>query len=261
MKKPSRLNYAYAVGRVRALEKRLVEKAIFSEASEESDFSSAMKVIFDVGSFSEEMVQIKDSDELDEYLEKEERNLYRLLEEVLLEGDILKIFLEENHPKNAMSIAERAGYSFIKDYIRHKIDLGNLKVFLRVKYLGLSRKKFESLILKGGFLDEKILLQNFDLSFAEIGEKLQASPYQDLWNKASEALELGETFIVLEREIEDFLMKYLKRAKYIVFGPEPVFTYGLAKRRELNLVRLIGIGKINQIPHEFLRGRISETYV
>ena len=261
MKKSSRLRYAYAVGRVRVLENKLVERAIFSEASEENDFSSAMKVIFDAGSFSEEMVQIRDSDELDEYLEKEEKNLYRLLEEILLEGDILTIFLEESHPEKAMSVAERTGYSFIKDYIRHKIDLGNLKIFCRVKYSGLSRKKFESLVLKGGFLDEKILLQNFDLSFSEIGDRLRATPYHDLWTKATDALEERETFVELERGIEDFLMNYLKRAKYIVFGPEPVFSYGLAKRRELSLVRLLGVGKINQIPIPILKERISETYV
>jgi len=261
MKKPSRLSYAYAVGRVRVLENKLVERAIFSEASEENDFSSAMKVIFDAGSFSEEMVQIRDSDELDEYLEKEEKNLYRLLEEILLEGDILTIFLEESHPEKAMSVVERTDYSFIKDYIRHKIDLGNLKIFCRVKYSGLSRKKFEGLVLKGGFLDEKVLLQNFDLSFAEIGERLRATPYHDLWTKATDALEERETFVELERGIEDFLMNYLKRAKYIVFGPEPVFTYGLAKRRELSLVRLLGVGKINQIPTPILKERISETYV
>ncbi len=105
MKKSSRLRYAYAVGRVRVLENKLVERAIFSEASEENDFSSAMKVIFDAGSFSEEMVQIRDSDELDEYIEMEEKNLYRLLEEILLEGDILTIFHEESHPEKAMSVA------------------------------------------------------------------------------------------------------------------------------------------------------------
>ncbi len=261
MKKTSRLSYAYAVGRVRALENKLVERAIFSEASEESEFSSAMKVIFDAGSFSEEMVQIRESDELDEYLEKEERNLYRLLEEILLEGDILTIFVEENNPEKAMSIAERTGYSFIKDYIKHKIDLSTIKIFCRVKYSGLSKEKFERLVLKGGFLDEKILLQNFDLSFAEIGEKLRATPYHKLWTKATDTLEESETFVELERGIEDFLMKYLKRAKYIVFGPEPVFSYGLAKRKELSLVRLLGIGKINQIPPPILKERISETYV
>jgi vacuolar-type H+-ATPase subunit C/Vma6 len=261
MKRPSRLDYAYAVGRVRALENKLVERAIFSEASEESDFSSAMNVVFDAGSFLEEMVKIRDSYELDEFLEREERNLRRLLEEIILDEDILAIFLEESHPEKAMSIAERTGYSFIKDYIRHKIDLGNIKIFCRLKYSGHEQKKFESLILNGGFLDEKILLQNFDLSFAEIGERLRATPYHDLWVKATDALEERETFVRLERGIEDFLMNYLKRAKYIVFGPEPVFSYGLAKRRELSLVRLLGVGKINQIPSPILKERISETYV
>lgn len=261
MNKPSRLRYAYAVGRVRVLEKKLVEKAIFSKASEESDFSSAMKVIFDAGNFSEEMVKVRDSDELDEYLEKEERNLYRLMSEILLEEDILEIFLEENRPEKALSLAEETGYSFIKDYIRHKIDLGNIKIFCRVKYSGLSREKFERLILRGGFLEERILLQNFDLSFAEIGEKLRATLYYDLWTRAADALEERETFMELERGIEDFLITYLKRAKYIVFGPEPIFSYGLARRRELRLVRLLGVGKITQIPLNILKERISETYV
>jgi len=261
MRKPSRLNYAYAVGRVRVLEKDLVEKAVFSEASEESDFSSAMKVIFDAGKFSEELVKIKDSNELDEYLKKEEENLYRLIEKILLEENILKIFLEESRPDKAVLIAEKSGYSFIKDYIRHKIDLGNIKMFCRVKYSGLTRDKFEKRILKGGFLDDKTLLQNFDLSFAEIGEKLKATPYYELWTKATDVLEERETFVELERGIEDFLLEYLKRAKYIVFGPEPVFAYGLAKRKELNMVRLLGVGKINQIPPGILKERVSETYV
>jgi V/A-type H+-transporting ATPase subunit C len=130
-----------------------------------------------------------------------------------------------------------------------------------VKYSSLSLKKFEGLILNGGFMDEKILLQNFDLSFSEIGERLRATPYHELWAKATDALEERETFVELERGIEDFLMNYLKRAKYIVFGPEPVFTYGLAKRRELRLVRLLGVGIINQIPPPILKDRMSETYV
>lgn len=261
MKKHSRLDYAYAVGRVRVLEKRLIERVVFSEASEESDFSSALKVIFDAGDFSEEMVQIRDSNGLDEYLEKEEKNLYRLMREILLEEDILKIFLEESYPERALSLSERAHYSFIKGYIRHKIDLGNLKILCRVKYSGIRREKFEQLILKGGFLDEKILIQNFDLSFAEIGEKLQASSYHELWTQATDVLEEQETFVELERRIEDFLVTYLKKAKYIVFGPEPIFAYGQAKRRELSLVRLLGIGKINQIPPDILKERISKTYV
>ncbi|UCC38410.1 MAG: V-type ATPase subunit [Candidatus Aminicenantes bacterium] len=261
MKKPSRLDYAYAVGRIRVLEKKLVERAVFSEASEENDFSSAMKVVFDAGDFPEEMVELKDSDELDEFLEKEEEALQGLMDAILLDSNVFDIYLEESNPQEAMSIAESMDYAFIKDYLRHKIDLSNLKIFCRIKYSGHSIQKFENLILKGGFLDEKILLQNFDLTYGEIGDKLRASAYQDLWNRAIDVLEERETFVEFERGIEDFLMKYLRKAKYIVFGPEPVFAYGLAKRKELRAVRLLGVGKLNHVPSELLKERISETYV
>jgi vacuolar-type H+-ATPase subunit C/Vma6 len=261
MRKPSRLSYAYAVGRIRVLEKALVEQAVFKEASEEKDLASALKVIFDAGNFSEELVQIEDSDKLDEYIEKEEEEVRRLMREILIEEDLLKIFLEEENPGEAVSVTHRTGYSFIQDYIRHRLDLSNLKILLRAKYSNLPRDKFESLILQGGFLNDRLILECFDLSFAEIGEKLQATPYKELWARASDTLEERETFLDLERGIEDFLMTFLKKAKTIVFGPEPVFAYGLAKKRELRLVRLLGVGKINQIPDELLKQRISATYV
>lgn len=261
MKKPSRLDYAYAVGRVRALEKKLVSNASFREASGEGDFDSALKVIFDAGSFSDEMIGLKSSDELDEFLDKEGRSLDRLMSELLTEKEILKIFGEDDHPDRAMAIASRCGYPFITDYVRHRIDLGNLKIFCRMKYSGFSREKFAGMVLRGGFLDERILVENFSLSFSEVGEKIQATPYKELWTRATDALEERETFIKLERGIEDFLMKYLRRAKHIVFGPEPVFAFGLAKRRELGLVRLVGVGKLTRVPPSILSERISETYV
>lgn len=261
MKKPSRLSYAYAVGRVRALEKGLIERAVFKEASEEKDLACVLKVIFDAGNFTDELVQIKDTDELDEFIEKEEEDIKRLMDEILLEEDLLRIFELEDDPEEAMSAIERSGYSFIHDYVRHKIDLSNLKILFRAKYSGLSRDRFESLIWQRGFLDQKWMLECFDLSFAEIGEKLKVTPYKELWASAADTLEDRETFLDLERGIEDFLMGFLKKAKYIVFGPEPVLAYGLAKKRELRLVRLLGVGKVNQIPVDLLKERISETYV
>lgn len=261
MKRPSRLSYAFAVGRIRALEGKLVEKSIFREAAQEDDLITAMKIIFDAGSFSEEMIQVKNSIELDEYLEKEEGKTRRLLDEILLEKEILDVYLEDDKPEETILIAERTGYSFLKEYIRHKIDLNNIKLFFRVKYRDLPREKFESLAMEGGFLDVQILIQNYDLPFSEIQDKLRASSYSELFFQSAEALESRETFLVLERGIENFLMIYLRKAKHIVFGPEPVFAYGLARRRELDLVRLLGVGKLNNIPAEFLRERISDTYV
>ena len=261
MKRPSRLDYAYAVGRVRALERKLVERAVFSEAAEEKDFPRAVKIVFDAGEFLEEMTKIKNSEELDSFLEREEKELLGLVAEIFLEEDLLEIFLVEKIPGQALKISERMNYPFIHDYLRHKIDLANLKIFCRLKYSAASRERLEKFILNGGFLAEQVLLQNFEATLGEIGDIIQASPYTELWNRGVDTLEEKETFVELERGIEDFLIAYLKKAKYIVFGPEPIFAYGLAKRRELNLVRVLGIGKLSQIPPLLLKQRISETYV
>ncbi|MFQ6069766.1 MAG: V-type ATPase subunit [Candidatus Aminicenantales bacterium] len=261
MKKPSRLDYAYAVGRVRALENYLIERAVFQEAAEEMDFSSSLKIIFDTGKFSEEAVEIKNSAQLDAFLEQEEKLLRRLLEELLLERDILEIFLAWNELFRAQERYKKVKSPFIRDFIRHRIDLANLKILSRLKYRGEPRERFESLVIAGGFLDERVLVESFEESLSGIGERIKTSAYAELWNRAIDTLEAKETFLDLERGIEDFMMNYLKAAKYIVFGPEPVFAYGLARKHELDLVRLLGVGKMVGIAPALLKQRISETYV
>jgi len=261
MRTMSRLDYAYAVGRVRALENYLVAKPSFMEAAGEKNLSSALKIIFDAGQFHQEKIEIEDSEKLDEFLEKEESVLLGLVLSILREKGIEKIVLGVDQPDRALKLSQELKIPFITKYLRHKIDLGNLKIFCRAKYLELSLDKLEGLLLKGGFLDVKVLLESFDLSYGEIGEKLLASAYHSAWILATDELVENETFIALEREFENFLMIYLRKAKYIVFGPEPVFAYALAKKRELQLFRLLGVGKLNQIPAEMLKQRMSETYV
>jgi len=261
MRKPSRLDYAYAVGRVRVLETNLIPRAVFWEVAAEENFSGAMKAIFDAGTFLEEKLDIQSSEELDGFISNEETDLVQLISGLLLDKDVFLMAIKEDDVKGVLSYVQSTRYSFMKEYFSHKFDLSNLKILCRVKYSNMSKEKFEKLIVKGGLLDEKFLIQSFELSNTEIGSRLQASSYQSIWNKGVDALENRETFIELERAIEDFLMDYLREAKHIVFGPEPVFAYALARKKELKLVRLLGVGKLNRIPSDILKERISETYV
>jgi vacuolar-type H+-ATPase subunit C/Vma6 len=261
MKRPSRLDYAYAIGRVRVLERDLVSQPVFREAADERDVSSAIKVIFDAGSFLDEMTEVRNSEDLDLFLANEERQLLKTLSEVLFEKELMRIFTHEaKAPMTAFSIAQRLDYTFISDYFRHRIDMGNLKIFFRAKYLGLPKERVEKYFLTGGLYSPDLLLDNFDLSYSEIADKIHFTPYRNLWEAVADAIEEKETFVELERSIEDYLIRYLKKAKFIVFGPEPVFAYGLAKRQELGLIRILGMGKLNHVPSEILKERLGETY-
>lgn len=261
MKKKSRLDYAYAVGRVRALENHLVGRPSFMEATEEKNLSSALKIIFDAGQFLQEKIEIEDSEILDDFLEKENSALLELIFGMLQETEMKTILLGDDRPEKVLPLSQDRKVPFITDYLRHKIDLGNLKVLCRAKYLELPIEKLKGMLMKGGFLDVGLLLDSFHSSYGEIGDKLAASAYYRAWILATDELVENETFVALEREFENFLMAYLRKAKYIVFGPEPVFAYAMAKKRELQLLRLLGVGILNRIPSDKLKQRMSETYV
>ena len=49
-------------------------------------------------------------------------------------------------------------------------------------------------------------------------------------------------------------------SKYIVFGPEPLFTYLVAKEREINAIRMIMVSKINNISPDKVKERLRDTY-
>ncbi len=261
MSKPRRFDYAYAVGRVRALENYLIHQAVFREAAEATDIISALKIIYDAGNYGEDLIKAGDSRELDAVLMREEEKLKKLVRAILLEKDLLEVMLLDESPAEALTPAERSKNAFVLDYVRCRIDLGNVKIFCRSKYLEIPERKLEELLLPGGMIETRAFVSCYSLPLKEACDRFRATAYYDLWKRGVEALEERQTFVELERGIEDFLMSYLRRAKNITFGPEPVFAYGLAKKREFALVRLLGLGKMMKLPSDLLKERISATYV
>jgi vacuolar-type H+-ATPase subunit C/Vma6 len=261
MSKPSRLNYVYAVGRVRALEVYLIQQAVFREAAETTDFSAALKVIYDAGRYHEDLIKARNAEELDAVLTREAENIEREMADLIPEKDVLDVFLLADDPEKSLAAAGRSGCLFLREYIRRRVDLGNIKKFCRAKYLGIPAEEFKTHLLRGGFMEPKVFFDRYNLPPAELCAKSGGSDYCELIIRGMDILEEKETFVVLERESENFLMRCLRQARRFTFGVEPVFAYAEAKRKELRLIRLVGVGKFIQLPPELLKERISETYV
>ena len=261
MKRRSPLDYAYAVGRVRALEPRLVAKAVFREAAGAADAGAALKMLCECGRFLDGLADVRTPAALDAALEGEMTALDVLLGELLADTGIPEIIALDPRPHRALALATEQGSPFITEHLRRAVDLGNIKMFLRARRLGLPQERFAAAALRGGFLDEAIFVRGYGAPDAEIGARLKPTPYAALWESAVRALAERETFVDLERGIEDFLMAGLRPALTMVFGPEPVYAFGLAKRHELRLVRFVASGKIDGLPASLIGERISDTYV
>jgi vacuolar-type H+-ATPase subunit C/Vma6 len=261
MNRTPRLDYAYAVGRVRTLENWLISRAVFEEASAARTQVDAMKTIVDAGRFLEERVEFQNPLDLDGYLEEERRWFLEDIQSLFLEKVYWRIFQSHHAPQEMLEMAQDLDCPFVRHYIRHLLDLKNLKLFLRARYLELPLDRVASRFLQGGTIEVVKFTSFFAVTNTEFADLLHATPYRDFWERTVDTLTEHNSFRDLERGSEDFLMRYLRQAKNIVFGPEPVFAYALARLRELALVRMVGVGKLLQIPPDVLTPRISETYV
>lgn len=255
------LDYAFAVGRVRALENYLIPYQVFREAAEAETAARALELISDAGKFGEDLLLVESADQLDRVLLKERMALDFNLEELFLERPLYHAYLAADNPAEMSRRLERTENIFIRDYFRLRLDLANLKLFLRCRYLELPEDRLAENFLPGGRLEKKIFQENYQAGFDEFYQLLRSGQFGELWKLATEHLVSKESLIVLEREIENLSLSYLRQARQITFGPEPLFAYGLARRHELKLVRIVLAGKFLQLPAQFLRERISQTYV
>ncbi len=255
------LDYAYAVGRVRALENYLIPYQVFREAIEAETADQALEIISDAGKFGEDLLAVKNSEQLDRVLLKEVMALDFTLEELFLERELYHFYQASENPVEIAGFLNRVQNLFIRNYFRLRLDAANLKLFLRCHYLELPLSRFEQNFLPGGSLEKKIFVENYDSSFEEFYLIIRSSALAQVWKTGTDYLSSRESLIAFERELENLLMSYLQEARKIVFGPEPVFAYGLARRQELKLVRQVLVGKFMQLPANILRERISQTYV
>ena len=109
MKRASRLDYAYAVGRVRALEKDLIPRPVFREAAAQPDFRLAMDVLQDAGAFDGDLGEIRDAAELEEFLLREEAALDRNLDELLPDRPVLAAVRLDGRPEKALDAVAPEG--------------------------------------------------------------------------------------------------------------------------------------------------------
>lgn len=163
---------------------------------------------------------------------------------------------------NLGELAEKADdVPIIRNYVKYTIDSFNLLSLLRAKKDDKDVRFAEGILVDGGNVPKKELLAVYGDSYETIANKLRKYPTGPVLKKGIESFiqtgRLGE----LERLLENGQMDIVKPSKKVVFGPEPLFSYVVAKERENKLLRIILVSKLNNISSEKTRERLRDIYV
>ncbi len=150
---------------------------------------------------------------------------------------------------------------FLGGYLEALADLNNIKSFIRIKMLGEGIRLLDSALLPYGSLDKKLFLRKFDDTVESFSADLSNTTYADVVAEGLRRWSDDHSLAMFEKLADNYLINYIKPAKYIIFGVEPLIGYFLAKEHEIKQIRIIMIGKINGLPTEIINERLRDTYV
>jgi V/A-type H+-transporting ATPase subunit C len=149
---------------------------------------------------------------------------------------------------------------FLMMLFRQYIDFSNLKMWLRIKKRMGDKKLLQESVLDNGLIEKSRWLDFFDLGIGEISAKLAHTPYQKVFSEGLARYQQQETLSGLERLIDNYLLEYVRYARMVSMGHEPLIAYIWAKENEVKILRGILVGKLNDLPTEVIKERLPATY-
>lgn len=150
---------------------------------------------------------------------------------------------------------------FLQGYLKAFADLTNIRTFVRIKMMNEGIRLLDLALLPFGELDKQLFLRRFDDSIESWVMSLSNTPYEALVSEGFRRWAEDHSLSLFEKLSDNYLINYLKIAQYVIFGVEPLIAYGFAKENEIKLIRMIMIGKLNQLPTDTIIERLRDTYV
>lgn len=164
--------------------------------------------------------------------------------------------LEYSH---LLFLSKKTEIPFLVDYVKMKIDIINISTFLRIKYFDTKDSLEETLISKGT-LSTKFYSELFGETLESLPSFFRNTPYSYLVEEGVRKIVEDGTFSTLDREGENYIMRYMKLTRYVTFGVEPVTAYFVSRGQDLNIIKMVLLGKLNRMPVDEIKERVPITF-
>ena len=170
------------------------------------------------------------------------------------DGRYIDVIMDNACFQTMAETAKATGNSYVIEYVKKLADITNIKTFVRIKRLGKNWKLFDEAYVDGGSISKEKFNECFqnDNPSAMLAE----TGYKQITENC-----MTTGFTEFERMCDDYLMSYVKDAKYKTLTPEPLVGYILGKETEIKCVRIIMTCKLNNIDSETIKERVREAYV
>jgi len=173
----------------------------------------------------------------------------------------IDLIMDESYFEHLYELAEETEIPLFISYVKDLIDFTNIKSLIRVKKQNKDLRFLEQVILPNGNIKKEDLAVALNDSTEGIMNRFRSYTISPEVRKGLEAYEQFGRLSEFERLMDNYLMGINKPSKYINFGPEPIFSYVIAKETEIKILRIIMVSKLNKLSPEDIRERLRDLYV
>lgn len=170
------------------------------------------------------------------------------------------IILDKYMYKHILQSALDTEIEFIINYVKSSIDIANIKSMLRVKKQNKDSKFLENILIPEGNIEKSIFIYGINDTLENFINSISKSSYTKILTSILEEYNSTGNFSSIEVLFDNYIIDKAKDAKRINFGPEPIVSYILAKENEIKIIRIIMVGKINNVPTEVIKERLRDIY-
>lgn len=173
----------------------------------------------------------------------------------------IDFILDEHYFNHFYSMAEATKIDLFINYVQDLIDFTNIQSLIRLKKQNKNLDFAKDVILDKGKIKKDEILEAFDCSIDELVGRFKESKVSENLVKGLNSYKETGRLSVFEKYKDDYLMQINKVSKNINIGPEPIFSYIVAKETEIKTLRIILVGKLNNLSPDVIRERVRELYV
>ncbi|AYE35079.1 V-type ATP synthase subunit C [Clostridium septicum] len=173
----------------------------------------------------------------------------------------IDIIIDRYMFKEMVELKNELDYEFIDKFVKAIIDSTNVRTLLRIKKQNKNREFALEVLVPGGSIDPSTLVALINESPENIISKLNSTIYSEMIKEGIEAYINTDSVNLLEKLSDNYIMALMKDSKLVTFGPERILSYIYAKETEIKIIRIIMVGKLNNIAEEVIKERLRDIYV
>lgn len=179
-------------------------------------------------------------------------NAYRIIAKTH-DGQMAEVYIDKSCLEQMKIRADKEKSEFLSSWVDLNILIANMKTAARA--VGRNKDFIKGAMAAPESVNTQKLIDAALISKQAVCEAISEMGYP----KAAELL--GESFSAFEMWCDNKKMEYIKKAKLLCFGFEPILAFLIGKEFELQAVRIILSGKQNGVPNEIIKERLRDMYV